>query len=845
MSVESNSITIFVLDISAPMGAARDVEDRIVNHMHSIETRTRTTTNLQWVCEFVSTRIAEVILRGLKTTRIGIITYGSPRTNNIINDSGIPDEYHGIDEIFTPALPTLDTLDLVQSLRAVSESDNIAPGDPLAALVDAIQLSCSPDKGGIKETQRNTWKRTIYLVTDGESKFSWDGADAIGEKIALENIHLRLLGIDFYDPNATTKSEPKSEQTKSETKRNNEKFWHDFLAKVDNSGFATASSAVSQATMPNLQVTKPAPAKTVLSFGDPHDLTESMAIQVPVSLYKITDVARPMTQAKISKLARESAGAQRERARYQARQNDIHPSSTPSVLSDKGARDDTEEHGDRLPSVGSGVVYRADVKRDYFLLDQLAATQQNAKKQPEPLPPGSEDKFTRAWKLGASLIPVPEESFGNMDTHKSLEILHFFQADTYRREYNMDQIWFVFADPAQIKAQVQLSSLIRAMVEANVLAVVRLVRKDGGEPELGVLRPQSEEHNEYLIYTKAPFREDLRRFLFPPLDRVVTTEGIEVRQGPTIPSPQDLDAMDELVDCLDLDSVTSAADDQKSIGWFDVMDSFNPAIHGLKTAVRYRFIHPDDATLPGPHPELVKYLEAPHEIRVRAAEAAQKCRERFRIAYVPPKGNAGRKRQTLDALREDRRPSTSNDSTEAAVAATHNGARKALRGDHDTADEEVSLGAPAKPETLPASQAAAQKEGAKMDEKVEPAQLLDLADPVSQFSQLVESDDVTKAVVRLQDTIQHLLSGPSPKYDLVIAGLASGKRAAQEYEEAIRWNSFIRGLKRKLLDSHRQFWDERIKGHYELGLVTESDDEAGQSDVGVQDARDFIETDEI
>ncbi|KAJ1021081.1 hypothetical protein NDA16_003867 [Ustilago loliicola] len=432
------------------MGETRQVEDRIVTDNQTIQTRTRSTTHLQWVCEFVSTRIAEIILRGLKTTRVGIITYGSPRTNNSIPDT---DDYNGIDEIFWPTLPTLDTLDLVQSLRAVHPDQKTSPADPLAALVDAIQLSSEPAKGGIKPSQKNTWKRTVYLVTDGQSSFAHDGAKAIRDKLVDDNISLRLLGVDFDDPQSGAKVEGKDR-----VKQKNELFWQHFISEISTAGFATAASAIEQSAMPNLQVTKPAPQKTVLSFGDPNDLSSNSAFQIPIGLYKMTDVARPMTQSKISKLARESADAAAERQREEARRNHLNPTSTPDML--------VKEEGPE-----SSVVYRADLKREYFLLDQLAAVA-NAHKEPEPLPPNSDENFTRAWKLGASLIPVPEESFGTLDTHKSMEILHFFNASAYRREYNMDQIWYVFADHAQVKAQLQISTLVRAMVEMDVLAVL-------------------------------------------------------------------------------------------------------------------------------------------------------------------------------------------------------------------------------------------------------------------------------------------------------------------------------------------------------------------------------------
>ncbi|SPC64615.1 related to ATP-dependent DNA helicase II, 80 kDa subunit [Ustilago sp. UG-2017b] len=810
MSVESNSITLFVLDISSRMGETRQVEDRIVTENQTIETRTRSTTHLQWVCEFVSTRIAEIILRGLKTTRVGIITYGSPRTNNSIPDT---DDYKGIDEIFWPALPTLDTLDLVQSLRAVHPDQNTPPADPLAALVDAIQLSSEPGKGGIKPSQKNTWKRTVYLVTHGHASFAHDGEAAIRNKLIDDNISLRLLGVDFDHLESDAKL-----QGKDKVKQKNELFWQYLLSQIPTAGFATAASAIEQSAMPNLQVTKPAPQKTVLSFGDPNDLSSNSAFQIPIGLYKMTDVARPMAQSKISKLARQSSDAAREREHEESRRNHLNPTSTPAMLK----REEEERE--------SCVVYRADLKREHFLLDQLVSAA-NAHKEPQPLPPNSDENFTRAWKLGASLIPVPEESFGSLDTHKSMQILHFFNASAYRREYNMDQIWYVFADHAQVKAQLQLSTLVRAMAEMDVLAVVRLVRKDGAEPELGVIKPKVEEHNEYFFYSKAPFREDLRRFPFPPIDRVITTDGTEIRLAPTIPDEQDQEAMDAFIDSLELPGE-----------WYDVLQSYNPAIHGLKTAVRHRFIHPDANHLPAPHPELVKYLEAPYEVSKAASDAARKCRERFRIAYLPPRGNADRKKRTLNAMADDahelRTTAEEGETSKVArfqpLSAGKN--RKILLNDDDSATEDEG-------DSAPPPEASTKTEQTSQTSYTPASKTLRLADPVEHFTSLVEKDDVTRAMLLLQSTINHFLA--QKHYEKAADCIKAGKKVAQEYEEAINWNSYLRILKKKLLAHHRQFWQDTVKGNLEYGLVTQYQDEARQSDVTLDDASEFVHSEQV
>lgn len=795
MSVVPNSTTLFVIDISAPMGATREVHDLVVTENYTVEQRTRVTTTLEWVCHFVSTRIAEVILRDLKTTKVAVVLYGSSKTNNNIVDAGNTDSYQGIEDFIRPTIPTVHTIDLVQNLRAVSESDKVDPGDPLAALVDAITLSSLPSSGGIRDSSRATKTRTIYLITDGLADFTWAGADSTKAKLIEEGIDLRVLGIDFADPHDGVKRDTDS------TKAKNEAFWRDFVG--DPFKVATATQALDDTMLPILTIKNPAPTRTLLCFGDPKDLADKRALQIPISLYKMTEPNRPMTQHKISKLAYDGA---------RNGSNGTRPESN-------GAGPSTEANDD-APTITNDAptIFNVEIKRNQFLLDQLTGTQ-NGSKEPEPLPESAAEGFTRAWKLGASLIPVPDSAFQKPgETYKSMEILYFFNASAYRREYNVEAVWYVFADGTQAKAQLQLASFIQAMTELDVLALVRLVRKDGAEPELGILKPQVDPTTSYFFYSKAPFREDLRRFLFPPLDRVITTEGEEMRKGPTIPDADDLEAMSAFVDSMELDA-----------DWFKVEESFNPAIHGLKAAVRHRVIHPDDPHVPGPHPSLLKYLEAPHTVRVRGAQAADKCKERFKIAYVPPKSNSGqKKRDVASAQLDDTRDGGKygRTTTNAEVAAA-----KSMAPPDDESDETEDESA-ARPPAPSEPQAATQS-----------SSLLDTSRPVAHFRELVQKDDVTQAVVQLEATIRHLVAQRT--YDVAVDCMKAGKTVAQEYEEAMRWNLFARSLKRTLLKDHRAFWESSIKGRYDVGLVTEAEDEAGQSDVTQQDAQEFAETEEL
>ncbi len=98
---------------------------------------------------------------------------------------------------------------------------------------------------------------------------------------------------------------------------------------------------------------------------------------------------------------------------------------------------------------------------------------------------------------------------------------------------------------------------------------------------------------------------------------------------------------------------------------------------------------------------------------------------------------------------------------------------------------------------------------------------------MSHLHELVESDDVTRAMQSLLATIDHLVGERS--YERAAQCMQAAKKVAQEYEEAITWNAYIRTLKTRILAAHRSFWDTHLAGKLEYGLVAEEEDEAGQA----------------
>ena len=53
----------------------------------------------------------------------------------------------------------------------------------------------------------------------------------------------------------------------------------------------------------------------------------------------------------------------------------------------------------------------------------------------------------------------------------------------------MGEVQYIWADPGSPRQQVTLSSIAQAMTRTKVMAICRMVSKDGMDPKMGVLTP--------------------------------------------------------------------------------------------------------------------------------------------------------------------------------------------------------------------------------------------------------------------------------------------------------------------------------------------------------------------
>ncbi|PWN91959.1 SPOC domain-like protein [Acaromyces ingoldii] len=896
----ARSILTFCIDISPSMGAKRLVEEEVAidtaasakewanlteaqlhdriakaeagdtEQQPKTKVRTRETTDLQWVNEFVAKKVQNYVLAGLKTARIHLLLFGSPRTDNTLLSSGAATEgYEGIDEIMKPDQPDVNTLEVLRCLRAAEPEEKPHKADPLDAIVAAVTTLNSKEAGGIGAVSKNTWRRTIYLLTDAKTSMNKSDWKSIRSKLLEDNIALKIVGIDFDDPDFGF-----VEENKDAVKEENEAWWHHFLSKLPGSGIATAANVIAQAKLPAIQLQSSVATPSSLTLGDPESRHEgSYVLDIPVNIYKCTATARPMGQKRLSKIAQDSAAARTQMARMKEAQSQLQPTSMPTLSQTQSLTQREDGRSDRSQGDGAGLTYGVQMVRRYYIkedMERLEGGMDNA----TPLPEGAEETFDKAYKLGASLVAVNQDLERSLSTMKGLEIIQFTNAALYRRQYHMGETFFVFPSPNNARSQLQLSSLIRAMSEQNKYAIVRFVRRNDADPKLGILAPAMPDPElghefECFYLVEVPFREDIKRFTFPPLDRVVNREGKELTEHSTLPSKEMRENMDELVDSMDLmDAEEGGALDGDDGPWFLSEESFNPAIHLIKDAVSWRVFHPDDKLVPKPHPEVEKFLERPHKVVERSRDKAKRCRELFDLEYVPTVAmrKAARKAENqsegrkpkevnlegvmdeeLAAEERAKQSQTIKSSQSTADAPVKNGSKQGIKVNNEErhsgsdTEEEEELGLGRRKAVQPKRE----------DEVVATAETrsttFDKANAIADFETRLEERGAELPPVF--DGMEHLIketiskSFSSNDYSKARDYLKALRKAAVEYEEAPRYNDFLRAFKKELRAKNNRrvdFWNNFVQGVEELSLITDEEDTAASTSVTRDEAEEFV-----
>lgn len=464
----------------------------------------------------------------------------------------------------------------IRSLRQTLKPSSTDKGDVVSALVVAIQM--------ISETcKKLAYLRRIILVTDARANMDVSDLSEVAKKIQEDNIELAIVGVDFDDPDFGLK-----EEDKAPIKAENEKILRQLCEDVGGI-FGTVSQAVEELGMPRVKQVRPTPSyKGILTLGDSSQYDDALSISV--ERYPKVMVARPPTASKF------------------VIRSDMH--------------EDTQQEEDK--HVLAGVTNA----RTYQVKD---ATAPGGKREVE-----FED-LAKGYEYGRTAVHISEsdQNVTTFETPQGLDIIGFVDAGLYARYFDMSRTNVIIAEQRNNKAAMALSSLIHALYELESYAVARLVTKPNKNPSIVLLSPCIEPDLECLYDSELPFQEDIRMYRFPPLDKIVTVSGKAITVHRNLPNDELQNAMDHLVDAMDLSEAASG-------GEYAAMDDvYSPVLHHLTRMIQQRAIYPD-AQPSEPEEILTRYSHPPEHVLKDSTDALKHVIAAADVKKVPPKARGKR-----------------------------------------------------------------------------------------------------------------------------------------------------------------------------------------------------------
>ncbi|KAG8178609.1 hypothetical protein JTE90_014200 [Oedothorax gibbosus] len=241
----------------------------------------------------------------------------------------------------------------------------------------------------------------------------------------------------------------------------------------------------------------------------------------------------------------------------------------------------------------------------------------------------SKDNIIPAFKYGTTLVPYTDEDKQNMDYQsgeKGMKVLGFTKAENvHRYHYIGDKSMYVFGQKNRELAGVILAPFVQALKDTNMVAIVRYVYSARSAPKIGFLSPKIKDNYECLIFIPLPFMEDLRHFVFAPLDA----------DKKNIPSDEQLSAVDDLITSMNLS--TAAIDEEGNLGEeLKSKYTVNPYLQRLYQCLQFRALHPEKPLPPiAPHIEAI--INPPSRLVKMSEPAVDKIKELFPLKELFPK----------------------------------------------------------------------------------------------------------------------------------------------------------------------------------------------------------------
>ncbi|KAL5564347.1 hypothetical protein UlMin_027511 [Ulmus minor] len=400
------------------------------------------------------------------------------------------------------------------------------------------------------------------------------------------------------------------------------------------------------------------------------------------------------------------------------------------------------------------------------------------------------DQRIKGYRYGPQVVPISSADWDavKFKPEKSVKLLGFTDAGNIMRHYYIKDVNIVIAEPGNQRAILAVSALTRAMKEANKVAILRCVWRQGqGNVVVGVLTPNVSDRDnipDSFYFNVLPFAEDVREFQFPSFNNFPSS---------CQPNDQQQEAADNFVRMLDLAPSGKAEALQPDITPNPVLERF------------YRFLElkskQPDASVPPLDDTLKKITEPDPELLSQNKGVVEEFHKSFEL-----KENPKMKKSTRRLLRE--KPSKSPEGEDHALISVQSANPNS--NEHTSAAKVENIG--------------------------------DLT-PIQDFEAMISRRDspewVDKAIKDLSNKIYDLVedSYEGDNYPKALEYLIALRKGCVVEQEPKQFNEFLRRLCKFCQEKNLNSFCELLASK-ELTLIPKT--EAADSEVTEDEAKDFL-----
>lgn len=476
-----------------------------------------------------------------------------------------------------------------------------------------------------------------------------------------------------------------------------------------------------------------------------------------------------------------------------------------------------------VPASAPGASERTDgvkVERTYHLADDLDGEEVVL-----------EDRI-KGHKYGTSIVPMSEydEAALAYTAEKTLTALGFVPIDSISPEHSIYHIDAVAADRGNIWACFALESLVDAMLAEQRVIVARYCYRNKAQPWMVALfaNKGSGSTASSLTMQYLPFAEDIREWTYASLPK---------------PSIEQSDAIDQLLDAMDLESASAPAGalekkhgvDVPPIGvateLFKPETTYSPALRRFYDFLVERAVDTTAKVASPAARELMATIEPPSRVaeRLQMSNLSEKLKTAFVLEKVEKQAGKKKRRFWREAVYEKRKDGGFGEVDIKRIKIDD--IKKDEKEEEKVKDERFegvrgptsSISGMAAPVELP------------------PRVHIGPAHPERDFERWLACreggvDVVGTCIEQMKETIENFAEEGDELHSKALSCLTVLRSGCVKEGEPIVFNAFARKLQLAGTSRRARFWEQARRSG--LGLITDA--EVSTSTVTVEEARAFL-----